>query len=147
MIFATLAAAASLSACTPIAGTAKLWESPSTRYVMVGETHGTNEAPELFADLVCAASKKRQVIVALEQPSQDQPAIDAFLKSDGKVGARAQFLKAGMWNQSTKDGRSSEAMLGLFDRLRRLKQAGRIQSVAAFQNYDLSVPFSNANEG
>ena len=114
---------------------------------MVGETHGTNEAPELFADLVCAASEKRHVVVALEQPPEDQPAIDAFLKSDGSAVARAQFLKAGFWNQSMKDGRSSQAMLSLFDYLRQLKQAGRIRGVAAFQDYDLSVPFTNADEG
>jgi len=147
MLLAMLAAATSISTCTPVPGAEKLWESPSTRYVMVGETHGTNEAPELFADLACAASKKRHVMVALEQPPEDQPAIDAFLKSNGGADARVQFLKAGMWNQPMKDGRSSQAMLNLFERLRQLKQEGRIRGVAAFQNYDLSVPFSNANEG
>jgi hypothetical protein len=114
---------------------------------MVGETHGTNEAPALFADLVCAASKTRHVVVALEQPPEDQPAIDAFMKSDGGAEARAQFLKAGMWNQAMKDGRSSQAMLKLLERLRQLKQEGRIRGVAAFQDYDLAVPFSDANEG
>jgi len=147
MLLAMLAAATSLSSCTPIPGADALWKSPSTRYVMVGETHGTNEAPALFADLVCAASKKRHVVVALEQSPEDQPAIDAFMKSDGGADARAQFLKAGMWNQSLKDGRSSQAMLNLFERLRQLKQEGRIRGVAAFQDYDLAVPFSNANEG
>jgi hypothetical protein len=147
MLFAMLAAATSFSTCTPVPGAEKLWESPFTRYVMVGETHGTNEAPELFADLACAASKKRHVMVALEQPPEDQPAIDAFLKSNGDADARVQFLKAGMWNQPMKDGRSSQAMLNLFERLRQLKQEGRIRGAAAFQNYDLSVPFSNANEG
>lgn len=147
MLLATLAAAASLSNCTPIAGAEKLWKSPSTRYVMVGETHGTSEAPALFADLACAASETRQVVVALEQPPEDQSAIDTYLKSDGGAAARTQFLKAGMWNQAMKDGRSSQAMVNLFERLRQLKQHGRIRAVAAFQDYDLSVPFGNGNEG
>jgi hypothetical protein len=146
MILATLAAAAPLSICAPVPGSEQLWANPGTRYVMVGETHGTNEVPALFADLVCAASEKRKVVVALEHPPEEKPAIDAFLKSDGGAAARAAFLKTGIWT-NFRDGRNSLAMLSLYEQLRKWKQAGRIEAVVPFSAYDLSVPFSNANEG
>jgi hypothetical protein len=146
MIITALAVvAAAIPSCAPVTGAERMWASPATRFVMVGETHGTQEVPQMFADLACAASKTRRLVIALEQPPEDQPAIDAFLKSDGGADARAQFLKARMWTM--RDGRSSKAMLKLFERLRQLTQAGRIHGVVAFQAYDLSVPFSNGNEG
>jgi hypothetical protein len=94
--------------------------------------HGTAEMPMAFADMVClAATSGRPVTVALEQTTGYQPAVDAFLGSDGGPAARAAFLAAGMWT-GFKDGRSSQAMLALYDRLRLLKQAGQVRTVVAF---------------
>src|SRR5687768_16562492 len=109
MIFATLAATASLSNCTPVPGSERLWDEPSVRYVMVGETHGTREIPEFFADLVCAASMRRRVIVAVEQDTAAQPVIDEFMRSRGDVAARNAFVQA-IWPTGLNDGRGSEAM-------------------------------------
>lgn len=120
-------------ACTPIAGADALWERPATRWIIVGEIHGTAESPRAFADLVCLASANRHVVVALEHPEADQPAIDAWLASDGGEAARAAFLAAGMWRQPMKDGRTSLAMLELFDALRLMAQGGKVKRVVAFQ--------------
>lgn len=147
MIAAALGAAASLSTCAPVPGSERLWDSRAIRFVLVGETHGTREAPELFADLTCAASRNRPVVVALEQPPEEQRAIDTFLESNGGAESQAAFLKSSIWSGKFRDGRSSQAMLTLFGRLRELKQSGRIRGVVAFQDYDLSVPFSHADEG
>jgi len=133
MILAALAATASLSSCTPIIGAERLWASPSVRYVMVGESHGTRETPEFFADLVCAASTKRPVVVAVEQDTAAQPAIDEFMRSRGDVTARKAFVKA-IWPSGLEDGRGSEAMIYLFDKLRQYQQSGRIRKVVAFRS-------------
>lgn len=125
--------AANLSSCQPIAGAERLWAKPETRWVMVGEMHGTTEMPAFFADLVCqAAASGRPITVALEQDVEMQPSIDAFLASDGGPAARAAFLKARMWTGKMQDGRASQAMLDLYGRLRMLKQAGQIRTVRAF---------------
>ena len=127
-------AAASASPCPQVAGAERLWARPETRWVMIGEMHGTTEMPALFGDLVCraASSSGRPVTVALEQNAEMQPAIDAFLASDGGSAARSTFLAAPMWAGKMQDGRASQAMLALYDRLRIMKQSGQIRGVVAF---------------
>jgi hypothetical protein len=73
-----MAAAAAATQCRPVAGTERLWGKPETRWIMIGEMHGTAEMPATFADLVCrAAATGRPVTVALEQTADYPPAIDA----------------------------------------------------------------------
>ena len=127
-------AAVSASSCPQVAGAERLWAKPETQWVMVGEMHGTAEMPALFGDIVCraAADSGRPITVALEQDVEMQPAIDAFLASDGGSTARATFLAARMWLGKMQDGRASQAMFALYDRLRVMKQAGQIRGVYAF---------------
>jgi len=127
-------AAATATQCRPVAGAERLWDKPETQWVMIGEMHGTAEMPATFADLVCqaAATSHRPVTIALEQDVEMQPAIDAFLTSDGGAVARNAFLAAPMWRGKMQDGRSSQAMLLLYDRLRVMRQAGQIRAVYAF---------------
>jgi hypothetical protein len=125
----TQVAAATLS-CAPIPGADAILDDPARRYIVMGEMHGTAEAPAIFADLVCAGASRGPVLVGVEYPSFTQPLLDAFLASDGGEAARALLLSADQWR--VHDGRSSLAMLDLLDRLRRLKQAGRIVGVVAF---------------
>lgn len=128
-------AAALLSAtapsCASVPGADRLWQ-PETRWVIVGEMHGTNESPDAFANLVCLASATgRPVTVAVEYTSDDQAAINAFLASDGSPSAQAALLKLSLFKSDFQDGRGSVAFMRLFDRLRVLKQAGRIDGVIA----------------
>ena len=132
------AAAPNAPACTPIAGWEQLW-SAETRIVVLGEIHGSNEVPAVFADAVCLAAQSRRVVVALEQPASDQPAIDAFVASDGGAAAKEAFLRAPMWNYPMKDGRSSQAYFRLFETLRQMRAAGRIEGVVAFQPVMMSA--------
>jgi hypothetical protein len=103
------------------------------RWIVIGEVHGSNEIPEAFVNAVCLTSRLNPVVVALEQPTSDQPAIDAFMQSDGGLAAQGAFLKAQMWHFDMKDGRSSEAYFQLFESLRRMFAAGLIAKVVAFQ--------------
>jgi hypothetical protein len=118
--------------CRPVDGEAALWRDRKTRFVVIGETHGTTEEPALFGDLVCAAyNSGRPVVAALEAAQDQQSAIDAFLSSDGGLSAVKLFLRAPFWQ--VKDGRSSSAYLDLFERLRLLRSSGRLARVAAIQ--------------
>lgn len=93
-MIAALIAAGLLSAfdwsdgCRPVAGSEALWRD-DVRYVFVGETHGTVEAPAAFADLVCAALEQGPVVVSLEYPVEFQPTLDAFMEADTEAEARA----------------------------------------------------------
>ena len=150
MIFPILAnlvlSAVPAEECPPVAGQELLWASPSTRYVVFGELHGTAQLPALFADVVCGASRNGAVVVGLEYDRPYQPALDAYLASDGGPGAREALMIGMEWPSSGfTDGRTSEAMLALIERLRLLKAAGADLSVVAFRPpFD---PSAHAAEG
>ena len=135
-MFAVLMAAAVLAqppVCDAPPNAAVLWEAPSTRFVILGEVHGTTEAPSAFGEMVCEASSGRPVVVGLEFEDMAQPAIDAWMASTGDADDRAAFLASSAFTRKFEDGRSSVAMLALFERLRLLKTEGRDVSVAAFR--------------
>ncbi len=123
--------ASASTGCNPIPGASQLWSNPSTRYILVGEMHGTQEHPAIFGDLVCAAADSgREIIVGLERPTSEQPEIDVLLDSKNPTQATSELLKKPMW--STLDGRSSQAMVMLLDRLRTYKASGKVKEVIAF---------------
>lgn len=129
-----LAASAPIATdCPAIDGWDQVFENKNRQFIVLGEFHGTNEMPQIFGDAVCLTSKSQPITVALEMPHTDQSLIDAYLASDGGAEAKRDFLQAQIWKNDFKDGRSSEAMFMLFDRLRRLQAEGKIQSVVAFQ--------------
>ena len=140
---AALALAASSGLrCPTVSGAERLWSSPDTRWLIVGEDHGTKEQPEAFFNLVCQASATRAVTVAVEQAASEQHAISAFIASDGGAAARRRFLKSPIWHGNFKDGRSSKAYFLLFRKLNGLRRAGGIRSVVAFQPGGGSDPAS-----
>lgn len=90
--------------CTPVPGADQLWQ-PTTRWVIVGEMHGTNETPDAFANLVClAAATGRPVTVALEYSADDQATIDAYLASSGDAQSRATLLSLPLFTSEMQDG-------------------------------------------
>jgi len=146
MIAALLAAslhAAALDApakCSPILGVEALWRD-DVRYVFVGETHGTTEAPAAFADLVCAALEQGPVTVSVEYPVQMQPTLDAFMTADSDTAARAALAAYEYGPFVHHDGRGSSAMLDLLLRLRGMAKVGKDVTLVA------SVPDSLRVEG
>lgn len=128
------AAASSGASCTPIAGWEQVLADERARWIVIGEMHGNNETPAIFADAVCLAAQVRgPVVVALELPSREQAAIDRFMASDGGEAARRALLEGPHWNSPAKDGRSSQAYFRLLETLRQLRATHRIASVVAFQ--------------
>lgn len=84
----------------------------------------------MFFDLVCEAAARGPVIVGLEFPETSQAALDRWLASNGDGTARAALLREPFWR--FRDGRASEAMLELLERLRRLRASGRRLSLLLF---------------
>lgn len=56
------------------------------RLILLGESHGTREIPDLVHALAAAYAPKGPVLLGLEIPHGEQLALDAYLRSDG--GAR-----------------------------------------------------------
>lgn len=131
VLAATLGIGARASAdCAALAGADKIL-SPGAR-IHVGEMHGTVEIPRWFGELVCHATKlKTPVRVGLEVPADEDAAIAAYLKS-GAPADRAALLRGAFWTDKYQDGRRSQAMLELIDRVRALRKGGADIDLATF---------------
>lgn len=130
--------------CKPIPGWKKVVSDKKIRWIVLGEMHGTNEMPEIFADAVCLTAEASPTVVALELPAIDQPRIDAYLESDGGPKAKQAFFEAYIWKSRVKDGRSSEAIFRLFEQLHGLHKAGKVRTVIAFQPVRFKEPPTSA---
>jgi hypothetical protein len=100
--------------------------------VLFGEVHGTAELPALFGELVCQVSGNWPVLVGLEVYGSEQARVTAFLNSNGGSLDRAALLAGPFWTSKYQDGRRSEAMFELLERLRVLRRAGAAVEVALF---------------
>jgi hypothetical protein len=93
--------------------------------VLLGEMHGTNESPAFAADVVCLALQAGlPVTVGLEVPQEEEARFAAYLASLGTAGDRTTLLAGPFWRSTYQDGRRSQAMLSLVERLRHLRQSG-----------------------
>lgn len=100
--------------------------------VLFGEIHGTAEIPEFIGSVICQAAERGLAVrAAFEMGSDQQDSLDTFLDSQGTAGDRQRLLASSHWQGPPfADGRSSEAMFGLLERLRRLRRAGaNVQAV------------------
>ncbi len=118
--------------CTPPAGSDALWQD-SIRYVVVGEIHGTAEAPAAFAQLACAAAQRGPVIVAVELSQMSQPQLDDFIEAPDAYSAEEILRGSELWSLARADGRTSVAMAEMLESIRLLKTSGADISLLAFQ--------------
>ncbi|RKQ95524.1 hypothetical protein [Maricaulis maris] len=119
--------------CDTIAGAETLLDEAAGRPILLGEMHGTVQAPEFVASLLClGVVRGGRTILALEISSSEQDRLDAYLASDGGESA-VQALSTGslFWNGRMRDGRSSEAMLALIDTVRLRRAAGAAIDIVA----------------
>lgn len=104
------------------------------KVVLLGEIHGTQQIPQFAGDTVCSLVKlRRQVILALEIPRNEQERIDAYLDSGGDSAARHALVESDFWRK-TLDGRATVAMANLIEHVRSLKSAGAKVSIVALDN-------------
>lgn len=135
LMIALIAAASLLAtqpACSPPDGTEALL-AMAQPYIIVGESHGTAEAPAAFAEMVCAAAERGPVTIALELPTVMQPQLDAFLAAPDDAAALEALSGSHFMNPRMNDGRSSQAMLAMLLSVRQLHAEGRDVAFHAFQ--------------
>ena len=137
LMLAGAMAGAAAGACVPPAGLDVLLQRPE-RVIVIGEIHGTAEAPAAVAEMACAAAQAGPVIVALELEDTLQPTFDAYLAAPDTESARAALEGSTLLNRKYQDGRSSRAMLEMMERLRQLRAEGRDVSIHAFQPQSLT---------
>ncbi len=119
--------------CDTIAGAETLLDEAAGRPILLGERHGTEQAPAFVTSLLCLGIVRgERIILALEIPSHEQDRLDDYLASDGGEAA-VQVLSTGsrFWNGRMRDGRSSEAMLALIDTVRVRRGAGAAIDIVA----------------
>ena len=104
-------------------------EFTRSKLVLVGELHGTREAPAFIGSAACGLAAEGPLVVGLEMPAAEQPRIDAYIASDGGTQERAALIVGQFWG--FQDGRASHAMLDLIERLRVLKRGGASLQVLA----------------
>ncbi|KDA03266.1 hypothetical protein [Hyphomonas oceanitis] len=101
--------------------------------IILGEAmHGTNESPEAFYALACHLAERGEPIrIGLEAPHTQSAGLETFLSHPDDTSV----LRVGADNSwSSHDGRSSEAMLLLLQRLADLRAKGVDVSVFAFDS-------------
>jgi hypothetical protein len=122
--------------CLPPAGLISATSNENLKYLVFGEVHGSIEAPALFAESVCAlVTSGKRVLVGLEFPEADAGTFQQFLRSAGGPEDVKNLLSGSSWSQGASqfpDGRTSQAMLDLVQRLRALRASGHELSIASF---------------
>jgi hypothetical protein len=101
------------------------------RLLIVGEIHGTNEPPDLAANLMHILLTEHPVRLGIELPQAAQPALSAYVRSRGTPTDTAKLLSGDFWN--SQDGRSSTAMLRLIEVVRTERAAGADVDVFAME--------------
>ena len=114
-----------------LVGNAKTHSQAAPVLTIVGEIHGTREAPEAVVWLAHEAIVTGPVRIGLEIPVEELPSIERYLAD----GDRAALLAAPFWSRADEDGRSSGAMLALLTAVRALRGAGADIDVFLFDAY------------
>lgn len=93
------------------------------RVLLLGEVHGTVEAPKFAGDLVCQlASSGKAVVLGVEHESDLQPVYDRIFA--GEAEAATLIAKQISWSGKITDGRFTRAMFDLILRVRDLRASG-----------------------
>lgn len=117
--------------CRPIEGLKTLLAPDSL--LILGEIHGTDESPAFAAEVAChAVAAGRSLVLALELPAEEAERLEPFLASAGSESDRAAMLAGGRWRAAYQDGRSSQAMVDLLERVRSLRAGGGAVEVILF---------------
>jgi hypothetical protein len=100
---------------------------------LVGELHGNVESPAWVGSVACALARSGEVVVALEMSRSEQHRISMFMRSAGAPSDQSALVAGPFWRGQ--DGRASEAVVSLLERLRRMAAAGASVSVTAIDDW------------
>ena len=135
--------AANATPCPEVAGLDGLLER--SQILIFGELHGTDQSPAFIRNVACQlAAAGHQVSLGVELPRDEQPLLDALLAAadnDALDAARQALLASPFWSDDRPDGRSSGAMLQLFEGLRPHAQSGDLRVVA------FDIPLGSSRQG
>jgi hypothetical protein len=119
----------------PIAAAADLLvaKAGAHRLLLLGETHGTRECPQLAGLLAERYAQQGPVRVALELSTSIDAALQRYMASNGSLKARKALLADGYWHKpkSESDGRRNFEVVNLLETLRALRVQGNAVSVQA----------------
>jgi|GEM_PF-302965 len=105
---------------------------------LLGEVHGTAEVPAFLGNLAHRALQSDlPVRIGLEIPNNLQSNVDTFLASQGNRQDVGFLTQGSFWN--AQDGRSSKAIVGLLDKIRRLKQDNQDIAIFLFDVPTMSI--------
>ena len=109
-------------------------EAGEHRIVVIGEMHGTREAPAVVAALAAHYASLGPVLVGLEVSRGEHDALSEYMRSDGSDAARGRMRAGEFWDvpPERNDGRRTEDMLDLVEAVRRLRTQGRDVAVVPF---------------
>lgn len=125
------AGASAAAECSAAPGLEALLE-PGT-VLLLGELHGTREAPAFVETVACRAlARNLPVVVGLELPVAEAPRVAEYLASDGGERAGAALLAGPLWQAEHQYGVASRAVVGLLDALRARQAAGAAVEVVLY---------------
>jgi hypothetical protein len=105
-------------------------EAKKPKFVVFGETHGTQESPELVESVACAlATRGERILVAIELESRSNPHLQKLWRTPSNSFARAVLAELPGFAQR-QDGVASRAMLTMLDHLQSLSRNRSIDVVA-----------------
>lgn len=105
----------------------------TNKLVLLGEMHGSREIPPLVGDLVAHEVRDAsRVVLALEITSLDQPVVDRYMNSAGNRADTEALLAGSHWQDPNHDGRDSQAMFALIERMHSIKHHGTDVAVDFF---------------
>lgn len=125
-----------LAAEDPVAAAAEriAAEAGAHRIVVIGEMHGTREAPAVAGELAKRYASSEPLLVALEVSRSEHAALAAYLRSDGGAVARQRVREGRFFDvpPERNDGRRTEDLLDLVETVRQLRVAGRDVAILPF---------------
>jgi hypothetical protein len=106
--------------------------------LLLGEIHGSDQIPAFVLEVVCRAlDGSRPVVVGLEIWSEEQEAIDRYLRSAGTPEDRRRLIAGPFWTRPAQDGRASVAVVRLIEGVRKLVETGAPVSIFCFDERDI----------
>ena len=104
------------------------------RMVLLGEAHGTREVPLLVGGLAGRESRHGPLLLALEIHRSEHHPLADYLDGDGSEAERERLRRRPYWARPPErnDGRRSEDMLDLVERMRQLRAQGRDVAILPF---------------
>jgi hypothetical protein len=123
-------------------------EAGEHKLILLGEMHGTREAPRLVSRLAALYAAKQPIGVALEIDAGLNPAIETFLASDDGETARAKLLERPYWyvEPARSDGRRNLELIALLEDLRQLRAGGATVVVLGVDNPPFGKTDSQARD-